>query len=83
MGKSLFLVSKGYEKSEAAMRALQLASITAGKGLHVEVFFIDDAIHWGPLGTAGDILAATGKHMKDLLDELISEKPPCLCGLYE
>ena len=47
MEKYLFVISKGFEKSGAATRAVQLASIAAEKGLHVEVFLIDDAI---PLG---------------------------------
>jgi sulfur relay (sulfurtransferase) complex TusBCD TusD component (DsrE family) len=67
MEKFLFVISKGFEKSGAATRALQLASITAGKGLHVVVFFIDDAIHWAQLGMAEGIRSTTGEHMKDLL----------------
>jgi sulfur relay (sulfurtransferase) complex TusBCD TusD component (DsrE family) len=76
MEKFLFVISKGFEKSGAATRALQLASITAGKGLHVVVFFIDDAIHWAQLGMAEGIRSTTGEHMKDILDELISKKTP-------
>jgi sulfur relay (sulfurtransferase) complex TusBCD TusD component (DsrE family) len=78
MEKFLFVISKGFEKSDAATRALQLASITAEKGLHVEVFFLDDAIHWAQLGMAEGIRSTTGEHMKDLLDELISKKPPSM-----
>lgn len=76
MEKFLFIISKGFEKSGAATRALQLASITAQKGLYVEVFLIDDAIHWAQLGMAEGIRATTGEHMKDLLDELIGKKTP-------
>jgi predicted peroxiredoxin len=76
MEKFLFVISKGFEKSEATTRALQLASITAEKGLHVEVFFLDDAIHWAQLDMAEGIRSTTGEHMKDLWDELISKKPP-------
>lgn len=41
MEKYLFIISKGFKKSGAATRAMQLASIAAGKGLQVEVFLID------------------------------------------
>jgi predicted peroxiredoxin len=74
MGKYLFVISKGFEKSGAATRAMQLASIAAEKGLKVEVFLIDDAIHWAQLGMAEGIRSSTGEHMKDLLDKLIEQK---------
>ena len=76
MEKYLFVISKGFEKSGAATRALQFASIAAEKGLYVEVFLIDDAIHWAQLGMAEGIRASTGEHMKDLLDKLIEQKTP-------
>jgi len=76
MQKFLFVISKGFEKSGAATRALQFASIAAEKGLHVEIFLIDDAIHWAQLGMAEGIRSTTGEHMKDLLDELIRKKTP-------
>ena len=76
MEKYLFVISKGFEKSGAATRAMQLASIAADKGLKVEVFLIDDAIHWAQLGMAEGIRASTGEHMKDLLDKLIKKKTP-------
>ncbi|MFZ7111161.1 MAG: DsrE family protein [Desulfatiglandales bacterium] len=74
MEKYLFVISKGFEKAGGATRAMQLASIAAEKGLHVEVFLIDDAIHWAQLGMAEGIRASTGEHMKDLLDKLIERK---------
>lgn len=76
MEKYLFILSKGFEKSGAATRALQFASIAAERGKHVEVFLIDDAIHWAQLGMAEGIRASTGEHMKDLLDGLIKRKTP-------
>lgn len=76
MEKYLFIISKGFEKSGGATRAVQFASIAAEKGLPVEVFLIDDAIHWAQLGMAQGIRSSTGEHMKDLLDLLISRKTP-------
>ncbi len=76
MEKYLFIISKGFEKSGTATRALQFASIAAEKGLTVEIFLIDDAIHWAQLGMAEGIRSTTGEHMKDLLDQLISRKTP-------
>ena len=74
MEKYLFVISKGFEKSGAATRAIQFASIAADKGYHVEIFLIDDAIHWAQLGMADGIRSSTGEHMKDLLDGLIDKK---------
>jgi uncharacterized protein involved in oxidation of intracellular sulfur len=74
--KLLFVISKGFERSGSATRAMQFASIAAEKGEHVEVFLIDDAIHWAQLGMAEGIRSSTGEHMKDLLDKLIEAKAP-------
>ncbi len=38
---------------------MQVASIMAGQGHHVEVFLIDDSIHWAQIGMAEGIRAAT------------------------
>ncbi len=70
----LFVISKGFEKSGGATRSMQLASIAAEKGQKVEIFLIDDAIHWAQLGMAEGIRSSTGEHMKDLLDKLIARK---------
>jgi uncharacterized protein involved in oxidation of intracellular sulfur len=76
MQKLVFIISKGFEKSGGATRAVQFAAIAAGKGHKVEVFLIDDAIHWAQLGMAEGIRSSTGEHMKELLDELISKETP-------
>jgi sulfur relay (sulfurtransferase) complex TusBCD TusD component (DsrE family) len=68
--KMLFVISKGLEKSGGATCALQFASIAAERGRHVEVFLIDEAVHWAQVGMAGD----PGLHreaMKEVLDKLI------------
>ncbi len=74
--KMLFVISKGFEKSGGATRAMQFASIAVQEGHDVEVFLIDDAIHWAQIGMAEGIRSTTGEHMKDLLDELIKAKTP-------
>ncbi|GLI32606.1 DsrE family protein [Desulforhabdus amnigena] len=74
--KLLFILSKGFEKSGGATRAMQFASIAAQTGNHVEVFLIDDAIHWAQIGMAEGIRSSTGEHLKDLLDDLIVHKSP-------
>lgn len=74
--KLLFVLSKGFEKSGGATRAMQFAAIAAQEGHPVEVFLIDDAIHWAQLGMAEGIRSSTGEHMRDLLDELIAHKTP-------
>jgi uncharacterized protein involved in oxidation of intracellular sulfur len=76
MQKYLFVVSKGFEKAGGATRAIQFASIAAEQGHSVEVFLIDDAIHWAQVGMAEGIRSSTGEHMKDLLDKLISKRTP-------
>lgn len=76
MTKMLFIMSKGFEKSGGATRAMQFASIASEQGNHVEIFLIDDAIHWAQVGMAQGIRSSTGEHMKDLLDKLIVHKTP-------
>jgi len=76
MKNFVFIISKGFEKSGTSTRAMQFASIAAEKGNHVEVFLIDDAVHWAQLGMAEGIRSSTGEHMKDLLDKLIDKKCP-------
>ena len=76
MQKFLFVISKGFEKSGGATRAMQFAALAAEKGKKVEVFLIDDAIHWAQLGMAEGIRSSTGEHMKDLIDELVKNKTP-------
>ncbi len=74
--KFLFVLSKGFEKAGSATRAMQFASLAAQDGKPVEVFLIDDAIHWAQLGMAEGIRSSTGEHMKDLLDDLIKTNTP-------
>ncbi|MFH1057967.1 MAG: DsrE family protein [Pseudomonadota bacterium] len=76
MEKFLFILSKGFEKSGGATRAMQFAALAAADGKHVEVFLIDDAIHWAQLGMAEGIRSSTGEHLKDLLDELLKHQAP-------
>ena len=72
--KLLFIITKGLEKSSSAMRAIQIAALTAEQGNHVEVFLIDEAVHWAQVGMAEGIRASTGEAMKDFLDKLIIHK---------
>ncbi|MFZ5450208.1 MAG: DsrE family protein [Thermodesulfobacteriota bacterium] len=74
--KLLFIISKGLEKSGGATRALQFAGIAADKGHQVEVFLIDEAVHWAQVGMAEGIRASTGEAMKDFLDQLIKKQSP-------
>jgi predicted peroxiredoxin len=76
MQKLLFIMSKGFEKAGGATRAMQFAALAAEQGNKVEVFLIDDAIHWAQLGMAEGIRSTTGEHMKDMLDKLIEAKTP-------
>jgi sulfur relay (sulfurtransferase) complex TusBCD TusD component (DsrE family) len=76
MTNLLFVISKGFEKAGGATRAMQFAALSAEQGQKVEVFLIDDAIHWAQLGMAEGIRSSTGEHMKDLLDQLIQRKTP-------
>lgn len=71
MQKLLFVISKGFEKAGGATRAMQFAAVAAEQGHHVDVFLIDDAIHWAQLGMAEGIRSTTGEHMKDMLDKLV------------
>ncbi len=74
MQKLLFILSKGFEKAGGATRAMQFAAVAAEQGHHVEIFLIDDAIHWAQMGMAEGIRSTTGEHMKDMLDKLVVQK---------
>jgi sulfur relay (sulfurtransferase) complex TusBCD TusD component (DsrE family) len=74
--KMLFVMSKGFEKSGGATRAMQFAALAVEHGHQVEVFLIDDAIHWAQLGMAEGIRSSTGEHMKELLDVLVARETP-------
>ncbi|BEQ16821.1 DsrE family protein [Desulfoferula mesophila] len=76
MNKFLYVLSKGFEKSGGATRAMQFAALTAEAGHDTEAFLIDDAIHWAQWGMAEGIRASTGEHMKELLDKLVELKAP-------
>lgn len=71
--KLLFIISKGLEKSGSAIRTLQLASLTAAQGNHVEVFLIDEAVHW-----AQGIKAASGESLSDYREMLNCREHPVL-----
>jgi sulfur relay (sulfurtransferase) complex TusBCD TusD component (DsrE family) len=71
--KLLFIITKGLEKSGSAIRALQIAALTAERGNHVEVFLIDEAVHW-----AQGIKAAYGECLNDYLEMLKSREHPVL-----
>ena len=72
MAKMLFMISKGFEKSGGATRAMQFAALAAEQGNEVEVALIDDAIHWAQFGMAEGIRSTTGEQMKDMLDKLVA-----------
>ncbi|MDD2904483.1 MAG: DsrE family protein [Syntrophales bacterium] len=76
MSKFLFIISKGLESSGSATRALQFASLAAAQDKHVEVFLIDDAVHWAQVGMAEGIRSTTGEVMKDFLEELVGRNCP-------
>ncbi len=63
--KLLFIITKGMEKSGSAIRALQIAALTAEQGNQVEVFLLDEAVHW-----AQGIKAAYGEGLSDYVDLL-------------
>jgi len=71
--KFLFIITKGLEKSGSAIRAMQIAAMTAEKGNHVEVFLLDEAVHW-----AQGIKAAYGECLSDYMDMLNSSEHPVL-----
>ena len=72
--KLLFIITKGLEKSGSAIRAMQIAALTASRGHHVEVFLMDEAVHW-----ARGIKAA-GESLLDYMEMLnTSERPILVC----
>ena len=65
--KLLFIISKGLEKAGSAIRAMQFAALAAQQGNQVEVFLIDEAVHW-----AQGMRAAHGEGLTDYVDLLAS-----------
>ena len=71
--KLLFIITKGLEKSGSAIRALQIAAMTAEQGNHVEVFLLDEAVHW-----AQGIKAASGECLSDFMEMLNGRDHPVM-----
>ena len=71
--KLLFIITKGLEKSGSAIRALQIAALTAERGNYVEVFLLDEAVNW-----ARGIRAAYGESLTDYMDMLKSDDHPIM-----
>ncbi|MFP4169258.1 MAG: DsrE family protein [Desulfonatronovibrionaceae bacterium] len=69
--KCLYMLTKGFEKSGGATRAIQFAALSAKAENHVEVALIDDAIHWAQLGMADGIRSTTGEDMSEMIRMLI------------
>lgn len=76
MTRLLFIISKGFEKAGGATRAMQFAGIAAEQNRKVEVFLIDDAVHWAQFGMAEGIRSTTGEYMKDFLEKLVEKGCP-------
>ena len=70
--KCLYMITKGFEKSGGATRAMQFAALAAQAGNHVEVALIDDAIHWAQLGMAEGIRSTTGEDMNEMIKNLVN-----------
>ncbi|MFW6243640.1 MAG: DsrE family protein [Desulfovibrionales bacterium] len=70
MSRLLFMISKGFEKSGGATRAMQFPALAAEQGNQVEVALIDDAIHWAQLGMVEGTRSTTGEQMGEMLDRL-------------
>jgi uncharacterized protein involved in oxidation of intracellular sulfur len=70
--KILYIISKGFEKSGGATRAMQFAALSVEQAHEVEVALIDDAIHWAQFGMAEGIRSTTGEHMKDMIEKLVT-----------
>ena len=68
--KLLFIITKGLEKSGSAIRAMQIAALTASQGNQVEVFLLDEAVHWARGIKAG------GEGLSDYMDMLNTRENP-------
>ena len=72
--KLLFIITKGLEKAGSAIRAMQVAAMTASQGNHVEVLLMDEAVQWARGIKAG------GESLLDYMDMLnTSERPIFVC----
>jgi uncharacterized protein involved in oxidation of intracellular sulfur len=71
--KFLFIITKGLEKAGSAIRAMQIAAMTAEQGNYVEVFLLDEAVHW-----AKGIKGAYGESLGDYMEMLKSSDHPVL-----
>ena len=72
--KLLFIITKGLEKAGSAIRAMQIAAMTASQGHHVEVLLLDEAVQWARGIKAGS------ESLLDYMDMLkTSEQPILVC----
>ena len=76
MEKFLFVLSRGLEDPIRATRAFQLAKFAKEKGHDVNIFLVDDAVAYGIIGLADNVVAPTGDNAKQYLDFLVENKVP-------
>jgi sulfur relay (sulfurtransferase) complex TusBCD TusD component (DsrE family) len=70
--KLLFIITKGMEKAGGAIRAMQIAAMTASQGNHVEVLLLDEAVLWARGVKAG------GESLLDYMEMLNTGEQPIL-----
>jgi sulfur relay (sulfurtransferase) complex TusBCD TusD component (DsrE family) len=70
--KLLFIITKGLERSGGAIRAMQIAALTASQGNAVEVLLLDEAVQWARGVAAG------GESLLDYMEMLNTGAQPVL-----
>jgi len=74
MARMLFLITNGFERAGRAARAFQFAKIACEKGNEVNVFLLEEGIHWAQPGMADGARTSTGDEMKPFLDYLLGHE---------
>ena len=71
-----FLFILGQDDNEAATRCFQFAQIAHSKGHKVDLFFINDGVHWGNSERDFKIQTKTGDCSNDYLPYLVENEVP-------
>ena len=71
-----FLFILGQDDNEAATRCFQFAQIAHSKGHKVDLFFINDGVHWANSERDFKIQTKTGDCSNDYLPYLVENEVP-------
>jgi len=76
VAKFLFVLSRGLEDPARGTRTFQFARVAREKGHEVNIFLVEDAVHYAVVGMADNVRSVTGDEARNHLDFLQENNVP-------